>query len=100
MPDKYASFSQLALSEAEGAFKIELRHMYSAVVFIAPHAGKIEPGTSEICRGAARDDLTYYLFEGRKSHNNSDLHITSSRFHEPQGLAAAQSAQVVAPFDV
>jgi phage replication-related protein YjqB (UPF0714/DUF867 family) len=98
MPDKYSNFSQLSSSEPEGSYKIELRQNNSAVALIAPHAGKIEPGTSEICRSVAKCDLTYYLFEGCKSNNNSDLHITSSRFDEPLGLEIAQSAQIVATF--
>jgi phage replication-related protein YjqB (UPF0714/DUF867 family) len=95
MPDKYANFSQLSASEPKDSYKIEFRHSSSAVAFIAPHAGKIEPGISEICRHISGHDLTYYLFEGLKPNNNSELHITSSRFDEPQGLATANSAKVV-----
>lgn len=98
MPDKYASFAQLSASEPNGSYKIESRQMNSAVALIAPHAGRIERGTSEICKSVASDDLTYYLFEGWKRSNNSDLHITSARFDEPQGLAVATSAQVVITF--
>lgn len=59
--------------------------MLSATVIAAPHGGGIEPGTSEICRGIAGDDLSWYLFEGRKAQRNrEDLHITSSSFDEPQ----------------
>jgi phage replication-related protein YjqB (UPF0714/DUF867 family) len=35
----------------------------------------------------AADDYSLYCFEGRKRRNNRDLHITSSCFDEPQGLA-------------
>ena len=98
MPDKYASFSKLSSSEPEGAFQIELRQMGSPFALIAPHAGKIELGTSEICRSVAGADLTYYLFQGCKPNNNSDLHITSSRFDEPQGLTVAQTAKTVVTF--
>lgn len=98
MKDKYASFAELSSSEPEGSYRFELRLTGSSVALIAPHAGKIEPGTSEICKSVAGDDLTYYLFEGIKQSNNRDLHITSSRFDEPQGLIAAQSAQVVVTF--
>ena len=98
MPDKYASFVDLSTSEPEGSYHIEMRSTGTAVALIAPHAGKIEPGTSEICRSVAGDDLAYYLFEGCKSSNNRDLHITSSRFDEPQGVGIAQSAQVVVTF--
>ena len=98
MPDKYASFSKLSTSEPEGAFQIELRQMGSPIALIAPHAGKIELGTSEVCRSVAGADLTYYLFQGCKPSSNSDLHITSSKFDEPQGLTVAQTAKIVATF--
>lgn len=98
MTDKYANFAQLSASEPISSYKIELRQVNSAVALIAPHAGKIEPGTSEICRSVASDDLTYYLFQGCKRSNNSDLHITSARFDESQGLSIATSAQVVVTF--
>ncbi|HCT4968418.1 TPA: poly-gamma-glutamate hydrolase family protein [Citrobacter koseri] len=96
--DKYMNFQQLSSSESRGAYRIELRQNGSSIALIAPHAGKIEPGTSEICRYIAGDDLTYYLFEGAKLSNNSDLHITSSRFDEPQGLAIAESARFIITF--
>lgn len=98
MPDKYASFAELSSSEPDGSYRIEIRQTGSSVALIAPHAGKIEPGTSEICRHVAGSDLTYYLFEGCKPSSNRDLHITSARFDEPQGLNVAQSAQVVVTF--
>ena len=95
MPDKYANFANLSQSEPVGSFRIEIRPTGSSVVLIAPHAGKIEPGTSEICRSIAGNDLTYYLFEGCKQSGNRDLHITSSRFDEPQALAVAAGAQII-----
>jgi len=98
MPDKYASFAELSAAEAKSAYRIELRETGSSVALIAPHAGEIEPGTSQICKSVAGDDLTYYLFEGCKANNNRDLHITSSLFDEPKGLRIAQSARIVITF--
>lgn len=98
MADTYGSFAKLKESEPKGSFHIEIRSSGSKVALISPHAGKIEPGTSEICKSVAGDHLTYYLFEGCKSRNNRDLHITSSRFDEPKGIDVAQSAQVVVTF--
>lgn len=98
MSDKYVTFADLSTSEPDGAYRIVVRPKGSAVALIAPHAGKIELGTSEICRSVAGEDLTYYLFEGCKSSSNRHLHITSSRFDEPQGIDVAQSAQVVVTF--
>lgn len=98
MPDKYASFAELSAAEAESAYRIEIQETGSSVALIAPHAGKIEPGTSQICKAVAGGHLTYYLFEGCKASDNRDLHITSSRFDEPRGLAIAKSARIVITF--
>ena len=98
MPDIYENFAELAAAEAEGAYRIELREKGSSVALIAPHAGKIEPGTSQICKSVAGDNLTYYLFEGCKPSNNRDLHITSSRFDEPLAIKTAESAKFVVTF--
>lgn len=98
MLDKYKNFAQLSAHESKDSYRIVSRNMGSSLALIAPHAGKIEPGTSEICCHVARDNLTYYLFEGLKPRNNSELHITSSLFDEPQGLEIAASAKLVATF--
>lgn len=98
MVDKFANFAELKAVEPKSSYRIEARAKGTAVALIAPHAGKIEPGTSEICKSVARDDLSYYLFEGKKANNNSYLHITSSRFDEPQGVSIAQSAMMVLTF--
>jgi phage replication-related protein YjqB (UPF0714/DUF867 family) len=93
--DKYSSFWQLSTSEPSDSYQISHTSCGTSVAIIAPHAGKIESGTSEICRAIAGKDLTFYLFEGRKSASNSDLHITSTRFDEPDGLVIASGAHTV-----
>jgi phage replication-related protein YjqB (UPF0714/DUF867 family) len=95
MPDKYRSFSHLAAVESADSYKIQCVPRENAIAIIAPHAGKIEPGTSEICRAIASHDRSYYVFEGCKPTDNSELHITSTRFNEPQGISTAKSARVV-----
>ena len=95
MPDKYSSFDELAASESFDAYRTLYEFRGSTFAIIAPHAGKIEPGTSEICREIAGEELTFYLFEGLKKNSNSDLHITSTQFDEPNALAIASSAHTV-----
>lgn len=95
MPDKYGSFAQLDAVEPAGSYRIEHVPRKTLIALIAPHAGMIEPGTSEVCRAIAGSDRSYYVFEGCKPSNNCELHITSTRFDEPQGLSAARSARVV-----
>lgn len=93
--DKYKTFAELKLNEPAEAYKIEIQHRNTLIAFIAPHGGKIEPGTSEISKQLAREYYSIYLFEGCKQINNRDLHITSSNFDEPQALELAQSAELV-----
>lgn len=95
MPDKYVNFAALASSEPKDAFSVSVRNAGSTVVVAAPHGGGIEPGTSEIALAIAGADLSYYLFEGHKVENNSDLHITSSNFDEPQCLALLEATNIV-----
>ena len=94
MPDKYSSFTELALAEPE-AFAVTACDLRSAWVIAAPHGGSIEPGTSEIAQALAGRDLSCYLFEGRKPQDNATLHITSVNFDEPRGLGLLRSARSV-----
>jgi phage replication-related protein YjqB (UPF0714/DUF867 family) len=95
MPDRYPNFAALAAAEPAGAFAIVFRRTGSPLVIAAPHGGGIEPGTSEIALAIAAEDLSCYLFEGKKSDGNHDLHITSARFDEPHGLALLSAATLV-----
>ena len=95
MPDKYPNFAALAAAEPATAYSILVRSMGSPVVVAAPHGGAIEPGPSEIALAIAAADLSCYLFEGRKSDGNHDLHLTSARFDEPQGLALLSAGRMV-----
>lgn len=67
---------------------------------IAPHGGGIEVGTSELCLAvagyhpadlaptpAAGPTHDYWMFEGLRSSNNSELHVTST--HCDDGVARA-----------
>lgn len=94
MADKYATFGELKHTEPAGAYRIEVHDVGSRVAILAPHGGGIEPGTSELSRAVARDDLSLYLFEGVKMQANSDLHITSTRIDEPHCLQLLNSVEV------
>ncbi len=93
--DKYPNYAALAAAEPAGAFVIRVRATRSAIVVAAPHGGGIEPGTSEIALALAGDDWSYYLFEGKKSDGNHDLHLTSARFDEPQGRGLLSAGRLV-----
>lgn len=93
MPDKYKSFSELNENEKRDVdFCIRLQERIGTAAVIAPHGGGIEPGTSEIAEAIAGKNLSFYSFEGIKSTGNRDLHITSTRFDEPQCVALVKAS--------
>jgi len=94
--DTYRNFKELKTVEKLNAdYKISISDVGSLITIIAPHGGKIEPKTSEIAAGIARDRFNYYCFEGMKPDNNRWLHITSHNFDEPQALALLARSQIV-----
>ncbi len=93
---QYESFSDLAASEQEGRdYSRELVDRGSDIVVVAPHGGGIEQGTSEIARAVAGEELSLYCFNGMKRTANRRLHITSTRFDEPEGLELVRRSRVV-----
>ena len=79
---------------------------YSVTVVLALHGGGIEPGTSELCLAVAGyhpADLSpvpaggpiydYWMFEGIRSTNNSELHVTSTHCDDPVGWSLTRGAR-------
>jgi phage replication-related protein YjqB (UPF0714/DUF867 family) len=95
MTDRYESFSALAAEETiDVHYRIWWADRGTPIVVLAPHGGSIEPGTSEIVVAIARDDYSLYCFEGLcPERPHGDLHITSSRFDEPQAVKLVASAE-------
>lgn len=93
--DKYGSFAELRASEPAGHWRAQAVVQGAGRAVIAPHGSSIEPGTSEIAKAIASDDLDLYVFEGLKPVGNRDLHITSIRFDEPVGLKLLSAASRV-----
>lgn len=92
MTDRFKDFEALSSEMQEGE---DFHICFSVgedqrVLIIAPHAGKIEPGTSEISKAIAGDLFSFYLLEGALPKSNGDLHITSHNFDEPRALAALE----------
>lgn len=95
MVDKYAGFEALAAGERRNIdFRIRFDERASPVIVLAPHGGRIEPGTSELAEAIAKDDLSFYAFEGIRGDQNGTLHITSHRFDEPDALRLVGLAEV------
>ena len=95
--DEYQNFSELSEAEREGIdFCIfAVKRKGSSIVIVAPHGGAIEPGTSEVAKEVANDDLSLAIFEGIKSKGNKRLHITSTNFDEPRCVELVQKADTV-----
>jgi phage replication-related protein YjqB (UPF0714/DUF867 family) len=93
--DTYGDFRELAVREADNVgYRIRTIDADTTLI-LAPHAGGIEPGTSELAEAIAGSEHSLYLFEGIKARGNGELHITSARFDEPSCLAMLARAEHV-----
>ncbi len=95
--DRYKNFSELSKVEQEGIdFRVSVIHRVGFnTVVVSPHGGSIEPGTSEVAKKIAKNDLSLGIFDGRKSIDNAYLHITSTNFDEPSILDIVQKSDYV-----
>jgi len=90
------SFTELAGRYRSGVdYLVSAQQRDSRVLILAPHGGKIEPGTSEICRAIAGADCSFYCLEGALPKDNRRLHITSTCFDEPLALGMLARADIV-----
>ncbi|MCR4362071.1 poly-gamma-glutamate hydrolase family protein [Bacillus subtilis] len=88
MADVYNSHSELEAVEILGLdYRIVILKQSRKIIIVAPHAGGIEVGTSELTT-ALSDGFGFsrYMFEGLKPNVNGILHITSTNFDEPNAL--------------
>ena len=94
--DTYNSFAELTRHERVNKdYKISISNVGSPITIIAPHGGKIEPGTSDLAKMIAKENYNYYCFEGIKRKNNRCLHITSHNFNEPIAINILSRSKVV-----
>jgi phage replication-related protein YjqB (UPF0714/DUF867 family) len=94
--DNYRSFHELTRQEQEGKdFVVEVRQTLSPLAILAPHGGRIEPGTYTIADVIAGTDHSFYGFRGIKPRDNRMLHLTSSLFDDPRALEIVHSATTV-----
>jgi phage replication-related protein YjqB (UPF0714/DUF867 family) len=94
--DTYCCFAELKNHEGLNKdYKISISDVGSGITIIAPHGGKIEPGTSDIARKIATQRFNYYCFEGIKKENNGRLHITSHNFDEPMAVKLISGSHIV-----
>jgi phage replication-related protein YjqB (UPF0714/DUF867 family) len=92
--DRYRNFEELSQYETNGKdYSIHAVRRREDVLVMAIHGGWIESGTGEIARAIADPDWSLYVFSGDKLKGNRDLHITSTRFDEPQALEMASQSR-------
>jgi len=75
-------------------YEINVLDVHSSLSVIAPHGGKIEPGTSELSKYIALDEYNFYSFTGYSEHNKY-LHITSHNFDEPVCVSLVKKSSTV-----
>jgi phage replication-related protein YjqB (UPF0714/DUF867 family) len=73
------------------------RYPYPSTAVLAPHGGGIEVGTSELCLAVAGYHpgtlaatppvYDYWMFEGLRSSDNDQLHVTSAHCDDPVALS-------------
>lgn len=97
MSDQYDCFAALAAREVEGVhYRIRHAARSSPIAVVAPHGGWIEPGTSEATVAIAGDVHSFYCFESLTRRARGDgLHITSTRFDEPQAMQLVAASEIV-----
>lgn len=83
--EEFDGFTALAKRYTNGKdHRIVQKDRGGKFLILAPHGGGIEPGTSELAKAIAGEDLSLNLFEGVRSSKNEVLHLTSIHFDEPQ----------------
>jgi phage replication-related protein YjqB (UPF0714/DUF867 family) len=96
MAFSYRNYKELASREVEEKdYQIRMNLKDEHILVMAPHGGKIEPGTTEIAEAIAGMDYSFYSFEGLKADGNSALHIESHLFDEPRALKLFDKAEIV-----
>ncbi len=85
MPDRF-EIPELGLYGQLGVdYRVRWKAGKFPMLIMAPHGGKIEPGTSQLAEKIAGQDFWFYAFEGiRKRENYRYLHIPSTFFDEPK----------------
>jgi len=87
MADLYKNYKELRQANKYGQdYHLLYGVRPSKIAYVTPHGGGIEAGATELCLFSAGTEHSYYCFEGWKASGNTDLHITSTNFDEPNGL--------------
>jgi len=91
--DAYRGLAALRAARTRGlAYWREVYDRGSAVAVFAIHGGDIEKATSRLARRTASGDLNLYIFNGWLGRESGKLHVTATRFDDPEAVRLATSA--------
>jgi len=80
---EYTSMTALRAKENPLDYSFEVKSPDSPVAILAPHGGKIEPGTQEIAEAVAGDTYRLFCFDGHRERANIRyLHVRSHQYDE------------------
>ena len=87
--DAYNSYAELLSRHREGTdFDRTLRARDGAkVAILAPHGGRLENFTDTIAESVAGSDFSLYCFRSKLGWGQTNLHITSHKFDDPDCVA-------------
>ena len=79
--------SMIELQGKENDWSIEMNTNKSDILSFAPHGGGIEAGSSELALLISQKlDCNYFTFKGKLPSDNVKLHVTSTRYDNPELL--------------
>jgi phage replication-related protein YjqB (UPF0714/DUF867 family) len=94
--DRYRSYAELRRDTLEDRdYRVITRAGSTGIAIMAPHGGRIEPGTDLIADAVAGREHAFYAFMGLRLRHNAALHIASERFDEPRAIEMAVRSHTV-----
>lgn len=75
-------------------YRIRVRDRGAFASIVSPHGGYIEEGTSALARACAGPDLNFFDFQGLRTKDPHELHVTSTRFRHPDLMKMLAASEV------
>lgn len=96
--DRYRSIQELLASTSEQNYCIDYCNRGTQVLLVAPHGGKLEPGTSQLVKALAGESYSYYDFQGLTDKFDPEVHVASTRFDCPYLQPLLNQAELALTF--
>ncbi len=75
-------------------YRIRSRDRSAFATIVSPHGGYIEEGTSALARACAGPDFNFFDFQGLRTKDSQELHVTSTRFRDPELMKMLAASEV------